>query len=88
MAAFGAEAEAIFNQLHGARSTVRLAAQRLTYELPIPPVTRSEEDFQLRVQLRDDLWGTEDENRVERLLRGFRAGIERLCGPVLRREFN
>jgi hypothetical protein len=88
MAAFGVEAEGIFNRLHSARSTVRLAAQRLTYELPIPPTTRSEEDFNLRVQLRNDLWGTETENRVESQLREFRTGVERLCGPVLRREFN
>jgi hypothetical protein len=87
MAMFGHEAEAIFNHLHAARSIVRLAAQRLTWELPIPPIERSEEDLQLRLQLREDIWAAGPGDRVEKLLQEFRTGIERMCGPVINREF-
>jgi hypothetical protein len=89
MAVFGDTAGDIFRELFEARDMVRFAAQELTWKIPVVPVVRSNEDFEMRMRLRADLWegfaGYED--RVEAKLRNFRANIERKCRPVIDREF-
>jgi len=92
MAAFGERAEGVFDYLHEARALVHLAAQALTWEIPVNPVVPSEEDFKMRMQLRADIWagfGDSEEggDRVERRLQSFRSGIKTLCQPVIDRGF-
>lgn len=89
MAIFGEHMEKVFEELHNARSIVQVASQTLTWELPLTPTVRTKEDYELRVQLRNDLWGTKaGEDRVETSLEAFRKGIERVCKPVVDREFS
>jgi hypothetical protein len=87
MAAFGADIEPIFRDLFTAKSHVMVAAQALTWEMPLVPPVPSEEDYNLRVQLRHDLWGGVGGDRVEARLRNFRDGIERKCRPTIDRGF-
>jgi hypothetical protein len=90
MAIFGERMEDIFERLHEARSFVQVASQTLTWELPLHPALRSKEDYELRVQLRHDLWGScvAEVDRVETCLEAFRKGIERVCKPVVDKEFS
>jgi hypothetical protein len=77
MAVFGDAAGDIFRELFEARDMVRFAAQELTWKIPVVPAVRSNEDFEMRMRLRADLWqgfaGYED--RVEAKLRNYRANI-------------
>jgi hypothetical protein len=88
MAIFGEQMEDIFQKLHEARSLVQVASQALTWDLPLNPSIRSKEDYEFRVQLRQDLWGGTSEDRVETCLEAFRKGIERVCKPFVDREFS
>jgi hypothetical protein len=88
MAMFGEKMEDDFAELHDAISLVQLASQVLTWELPLNPTVQSTEDYKLREQLRNDLWGTGGgDDRVEASLIAIRRGIERVCKPVVVREF-
>jgi hypothetical protein len=44
----------------------------------------------LHKQMRNDLWGggSNDKDRVQESLGAFRKGIERVCKPVVDREFS
>jgi hypothetical protein len=88
MAVFGEEAELIFRRLHNARAMVQVASKTLAFEMPLDPVRESKDDHQLRVQLRNDLWGSaDDSDRVNKDLQEFRDGVTRLCRPVVDHEF-
>ncbi len=89
MAVFGEEAETIFQRLHNARATVQVASNTLAFEMPLNPVRESQDDRQLRVQLRNDLWGAGSgrPDRVEEDLEAFRKGIVRLCRPAVDHGF-
>jgi hypothetical protein len=84
---FGEQVEKVFAKLHSARATIQVASSTLTWELPLHPPERSQDDYNLRVQMRKDLWGHGDNDRVQADLDEFRAGIVRLCRPVVDREF-
>jgi hypothetical protein len=89
MAVFGADTEKIFDQFHNATEMVRMAANMLTWELPIKPAVPSEEDFNRRLQLRSDIWTSERrDDRITRQLDEFRERVERLCNPVVARGFS
>ncbi len=87
MAAFGVDSENVFRELFSARGYIQRAAQALTWELPIVPPVRSQEDYELRVQFRHDSWGSPNDDRVETCLRNFREGVEHKCRPTIDREF-
>jgi hypothetical protein len=88
MAVFGEEVEAIFKRLHNARATVQVASKTLAFEMPLNPIRESLDDHNLRVQMRNDLWGSADgTDRVETDLKAFCDGIVRLCRPVVDHEF-
>jgi hypothetical protein len=86
MAIFGEHMEDVFGKLHDARSIVQVASQTLAWDEP-PPNT--EENRKLRLQLRNDIWAiSKDTDRVQETLNAFRKGIERVCKPVVDREFS
>lgn len=87
MALFGVETERVFLHLFEARNLVHEAASELTWNLPMPPPVRSEEDLAYRLLLRGDIWGTQDADRVQIQLDRFREGLEKLCRPVVDRNF-
>jgi hypothetical protein len=88
IAVFGRAVENAFQRLHQAHALVRDAAVQLTWQLPVEPQKPSDEDFDMRMQLRGDLWaGFKKPDRVEIELSSFRHEIEALCRPVIEREF-
>jgi hypothetical protein len=55
---------------------------------PLP----GKDERELNLQMRSDIWdinssGVKEPNRVTKLLDEFRADIERICAPVVNREF-
>ncbi len=88
MAAMGEHTKITFDLFHESRALIRSAAIALTYQLPIPPKVRSEEDYQLRVQYRKDIWGDKEGDRVAERLDQFRERIERECRAVIRRNLS
>jgi hypothetical protein len=89
MAVFGKNAEEIFQHILMARGLLRMAGLELAYRMPLAPEKKSQEDFNLRVQYREDLWGNEaGDDRVSEHIIAFRKGIEELCKPIVTREFN
>jgi hypothetical protein len=89
MAVFGESAEEIFQRLHNARATIQVASTTLSWDMPLEPASETAENRELRIQLRDDLWGTArtGKDRVKEDLEAFRTGIIHLCKPVVDREF-
>ena len=87
MSIFGEETEIIFDHLHEARAIVTMAGRALTYELPVTPEIRTEEDYNQRVRYREDLWGRKDNDRVAIALRSFREGIEKRTRAVIDRTY-
>jgi hypothetical protein len=88
MAVFGEEVDAIFKRLHNARAMVQVASKTLAFEMPLNPMRESLDDHNLRVQMRNGLWGSSDgHDRVKIDLEAFRNGIVRLCRPVVDHEF-
>jgi len=87
MAMFGEQVETTFAKLHSARATIQVASNTLTWEMPLHAPRPSKDDFELRKQFRSDLWGGGKDDRVQADLDEFRAGIVRLCRPVVDREF-
>jgi hypothetical protein len=86
MAVFGEQMEDVFGKLHDARAIIQVASQTLAWDDP-PPNT--EDNRRLGVQLRNDIWGGScATDRVQRSLDAFRKGIERVCKPVVDREFS
>jgi hypothetical protein len=89
MAVFGEEVEAIFNRLQNARAMVQVASRTLAFDMPVEVKGESRDDRLLRIQLRNDLWGTGDgKDRVAVELRLFRDEITRLCRPVVEHGFD
>jgi len=88
IAVFGAAVEVAFQRLNEAQILVRDAAVQLTWHLPVRPEKRSEEDFEMRMRLRGDLWaGFQEPDRVEMELSAFRNEIEAIFRPIIEREF-
>jgi hypothetical protein len=87
MACFGENSEEIFNHFHEARALLLLAGRALTYDLPITPKVRSEDDYNLRVKYRSDLWGDGSADRVDGAVRSFRDGIEKLSRAAIERKY-
>ncbi len=87
MAIFGEDIEIVFGKLHEARAMVQVASQTLTWDAP---PSNTEDNRVLHRQLRTDLWGggSNDVDRVQLCLDEFRGGIERVCKPVVDREYS
>jgi len=87
MAIFSEEMEDIFGKLHEARAMIQVASQTLSWDAP---PSSTVENIALQKQMRIDLWGggSNDTDRVQRSLDEFRKGIERVCKPVVDREFS
>jgi hypothetical protein len=56
IAVFGERADRAFQHLDKARDLVHDAAMQLTWLLPVHPEKKSKEDFEMRMNLRGDLW--------------------------------
>jgi hypothetical protein len=82
--------EDIFLLLHKARREVEVSAEML-YHDPHPQV-RSEENIRTWEKFRADVWDAygakvEGGDPIGKKLTGFREGIEKLCRPILDREY-
>jgi hypothetical protein len=87
IAAFGSTAEAAFERFNKAFGLVQEAATFLAWQ-PVRPERPSEEDFNIRMMLRSDLWaGFGKEDRVEKELNTFRSEVEKFFRPVIERNF-
>ena len=89
MAVFGKKSEESFQKLHRARNHIQGACDVLI-EVADPIPGRDELD--LNLQMRSDIWdinssSVKEPNRVTKLLTEFRADIERICAPLINREF-
>jgi hypothetical protein len=88
IAVFGTAVEVAFQRLDQATTLVRDAAVQLTWQLPVHPEKRSQEDFEMRMRLRGDLWaGFKTPDRVEMELSAFRKEVEAIFRPVIERGF-
>lgn len=88
IAVFGGAAETAFSKLEKAHTLVRDAASQLTWELPVKPDKPSEQDFEMRMRLRGDLWAAfQTPDRVEWELTTFRSEVERIFRPVIEHRF-
>ena len=89
IAVFGPAAEAAFARFNKAHNLVQDAAMQLTWIMPVHPEKKSQEDFEVRMRLRGDLWsgGFGGEDRVEAELVAFRDQVERAFRPVIERQF-
>jgi hypothetical protein len=86
MAIFGEHMEEVFGKLHNARAMIEVASVTMTWD---PPPPNTEDNRKLGLQLRNDLWGGRKEmDRVGQSLDAFREGIEKVCKPVVDREFS
>jgi hypothetical protein len=86
MAIFGEHMEEVFGKLHDARATIQAASQTMTWD---EPPMNTDDNRKLWAQLRTDLWGISKEtDRVQESLDAFRKGIEKVCKPVVDREFS
>jgi hypothetical protein len=89
MAVFGKKSEESFQKLHRARNHIQAACDVLMEVAdPLP----GKDERELNLQMRSDIWdinssGVKEPNRVTKLLDEFRAHIERICAPVVNREF-
>jgi len=91
MAIFGPHAEEIFLELHKARRQIEIAYEMLLRHLNDAPMN-PDPNADLWRQLRADLAAADgalanEGDRVGRRLDAFRDGIEKLCRPVMDREF-
>lgn len=78
--------EEVFGKLHDARATIQVASQTMTWD---EPLMNTDDNRKLWAQLRTDLWGISKEtDRVQQSLDAFRKGIEKVCKPVVDREFS
>jgi hypothetical protein len=88
-AVFGPRAEAAFERFNKAEHLVRDSATQLVWQIPVRPEKPSNEDYEMRMALRSDLWagflGRDD--RVERELDAFRSEMEKVFRPVIERNF-
>jgi hypothetical protein len=87
MAIFGEHMEDIFGKLHEARAFIQVASQTLAWD---EPPGNNADNIALARQMRTDLWGggSNDVDRVQASLDAFQKGIERVCKPVVDREFS
>jgi hypothetical protein len=90
MAAYGPQTEEIFELLHQCRrdiqvSAIMLSQEDTTYRDPTPKVQ------ELLNQARRDLWSTgnfePEKDVVSRRLEDFRERMEKLCRPIIDREY-
>lgn len=91
MAIFGPHVEEVFLELHWARRLIEIACDMLIRHLDEPPLV-PDPHADLWQQLRADLAAAEgalanEGDRVGRRLTAFRDGIEKLCRPIVDREF-
>jgi hypothetical protein len=77
-----------FQRLEFAESLVRDVAVQLTWQLPVHPEKRSQEDFEHRMQLRSYLWAgfLGETDRVENELQAFRSDTEILFRKIIKRK--
>ena len=89
IAVFGGGVQTPFERLNQAQKLVREAAVHLTWRIPVHPEKPSQEDFEMRMRLRGDLWTGfgKYEDRVEKELVMFRSEVEAIFRPVIEREF-
>lgn len=85
IAMFGARAEMAFERLENARAWIEDAANQLTWQIPVVPPVRSQEDFDMRMRLRGDMWAgfAEQRDRVEDELGTFRSEMEVIFKPII-----
>jgi hypothetical protein len=88
VALFGDVIEGYFQRLEFAESLVRDAAVQLTWQLPVHPEKRSQEDFEHRMQLRSYLWAgfLSETDRVENELQAFRSDTEIFFRKIIKRK--
>jgi hypothetical protein len=90
VAVFGRTAEALFNLLHKARRQVETTAEALMDEYSIE-FEDDEEGRDRRRKWRANIFassnGLDGHDEVGKLLARFRDEIERLCRPIVEREF-
>lgn len=89
MAVFGRKSEESFQKLHRARNHIQAACDVLMEVADPAPGT---DERELNAQMRSDIWDinsslVKEPSRVTKLLAEFRADIERICAPVINREF-
>jgi hypothetical protein len=88
MAAFGRQAEDIFLKLHHARAMIEGACEILESLGPDYPDRSKKDEVDSYLQLRADIWVSRDsdgldKDRVGRMLKEFRSGLEELCRPTV-----
>jgi hypothetical protein len=87
IAVFGPQTESAFERFNKAYNFVRDSATFLAWQ-PVRPEKPSNEDFEMRMSMRGDLWaGFGKDDRVERELSAFRSEIEKIFRPVIERNF-
>jgi hypothetical protein len=91
MAVFGDESERIFERLHKARKTVEVTAEALIDEYRIELDPTDAEGRERRRKWRVDVFASPDVvaegDRVGKLLEEFKTEIEKLCRPIVDREY-
>jgi hypothetical protein len=80
MAVLGLSVEDIFLLMHRARREIEVAAQTLASNHGMPP--------KLIDELEHDVWSRGGSDRVGQKLTEFRERTEKLCRPLIDREFN
>jgi hypothetical protein len=87
MAVFGRETDAVFSKLYRARNNVQAAIDVLMMtEDPRP------DEADMVAQLRSDIFNTKgpkvkEPERTKKLVAEFRDDVERICAPLVNREF-
>lgn len=94
MAIFGPKTSDVFLLLHKARREIEVSSQMLAWRVGESRYDRASEDKELYDQMRADVWtgygegiGTKEADRVGRKLQEFQKEIEKLCRPVIDRQF-
>lgn len=91
MAAFGSESEEAFNLLHQSRRDIEVSAGVLGENEKLYRDSDRKDLNELWEQMRRDLWSTgtfqPEKDVVSRRLEKFRLEMEKLCKPVIDREF-
>jgi len=89
MAIFGPQIEATFLLLHKSRREVEVASEMLASKDPNGP--QPDPSAELWEQCRRDIWELGDydkgKDKVKFKLTQFRVDVERLCRPIIDREF-
>ncbi|WP_161850250.1 hypothetical protein [Bradyrhizobium sp. CCBAU 051011] len=89
MAVFGSETKNTFTKLYRARNGIQAAVEALMFmDHPIRP-----DEEGTVAQMRSDIWNTKgpaaiEPERTKKLVLEFQSDIERICGPLVNREFD